>query len=360
MEEKERILEKIKVLDYKKLTEKLEVIYTFFEKKIRKDKSTNFKFTLPRTDKIKQIELPEELIKPITTKEIKEQFSWKFKNDVEHFSEEIKNNFDEKSLNNFYKNITTLEIKTFSLWEERTVKKENIAGLYYMKENRIKLIRNNKGKPIYHELFHMMSNYGLDQDNTIYEGFLQVYDENSKLGTGLNEGYTQLLTERYFKDDITDEPVYRYQVYLAKHIEKIIGKEKMEELYMNADLYSLIKELEKYQNQKEILKFIKDIDNSLKLNELYEMPIGYYKEVICQKIHNRNIDFLRRTYQNKITKEYYENKISTKDGVQKINSFEESLIPKRTPNQPYSDVTSLEEMLADSLEQEEEQKRSNR
>ena len=102
------------------------------------------------------------------------------------------------------------------------------------------------------------------------------------------------------------------------------------------------------------------MDNSLNLNELYEMPIGYYREVICQKIHNRNIDFLRRTYQNKITKEYYKNKISTKDGVQKINSFEESLIPKRAPNQPYSDVTSLEEMLADSLEQEEEQKRSNR
>ena len=43
--------------------------------------------------------------------------------------------------------------------------------------------------------------------------------------------------------------------------------------------------------------------------------------------------------------------------MQKINSFEESLIPKRAPNQLYSDVTSLEEMLADSLEQE-EQKRS--
>ena len=36
MEEKERILEKIKALEYKKITEKLEVIYTFLRKKSEK------------------------------------------------------------------------------------------------------------------------------------------------------------------------------------------------------------------------------------------------------------------------------------------------------------------------------------
>lgn len=58
-------------------------------------------------------------------------------------------------------------------------------------------------KSLYHELFHMAST--VIEDNTIFNGYLEETVENlesfntiSERGRGLNEGYTELLSERYF------------------------------------------------------------------------------------------------------------------------------------------------------------------
>ena len=48
---------------------------------------------------------------------------------------------------------------------------------------------------IYHELFHMASSYIAKKK--VISGF-----QHDKLYEGINEGYTQLLTNRYFKEDL--------------------------------------------------------------------------------------------------------------------------------------------------------------
>lgn len=114
-------------------------------------------------------------------------------------------------------------------------------------------------KSIYHELFHLSSSYYAKDKNTIFTGFRQRNAVHS-IGKGINEGYTELLCERYFNDkDINS--AYYFGKIIVKSLENIVEKEKMENLYMQADLYNLINELKKYNNEEEdIITFIKDLD----------------------------------------------------------------------------------------------------
>lgn len=79
------------------------------------------------------------------------------------------------------------------------------------------------------------------------------------LGRGLNEGYTQLLTERYF-GSIYGDKIYIFEVHFARMTEEIIGKSKMESLYLNANLNGLIDELKKFESKENIMRYICHLD----------------------------------------------------------------------------------------------------
>ena len=79
------------------------------------------------------------------------------------------------------------------------------------------------------------------QDGIIYSGLSE-----QNIGIGLNEGYTELLAKRYF--DKSNNNGYIFETQIAKLLELIIGQEKMESYYFNANLYGLIEELRKYNN----------------------------------------------------------------------------------------------------------------
>ena len=81
-----------------------------------------------------------------------------------------------------------------------------------------------------------------------------------KHNIGLNEGYTQLLTERYFPSEVSYTLSYPYEVVMAHQIETIIGKEEILSLYLTADFKSFVLRLEKYLNLGEIKKLINNID----------------------------------------------------------------------------------------------------
>ena len=71
----------------------------------------------------------------------------------------------------------------------------------------------------YHELLHLSS---LKKGNKIFEP--------------LNEGYTQLLEERYFGEaDLS----YYYEVKIMKILELIIGKDELEKLYFSGNFINL-------------------------------------------------------------------------------------------------------------------------
>ena len=111
---------------------------------------------------------------------------------------------------------------------------------------------------IAHELLHMSTSK--IEENTFYCGFQQTNKKTGiNIGIALNEGYTEHLNQQYFFPDYFDDS-YIHEQSIAYEIEKIVGKEKMEKYYFNADLYSLIQELTKYAELEEIITFLRDFD----------------------------------------------------------------------------------------------------
>lgn len=226
----------------------------------------------------------------------------------------ITNNILEENLINFYNNIESLEIikinnglltdffnkrleKYHLTFLKNSILKTIIyfldllypvGGVYNIEENKINVLNENYSEVIYHELFHMSSS--IIQNEVLYSGFNQIFISDSQMydiGKGLNEGYTQLLTERYFKD-YNILHAYTIEVFFAFQLERIIGKEKMENLYFQNDLQGLINELKQYAKEELILKFIADLDD---LNEIIHTPslISTEKE---KKIINNKFRFI--------------------------------------------------------------------
>ena len=105
---------------------------------------------------------------------------------------------------------------------------------------------------IYHELMHSMS---IKKYGSGYAGLTYYIKE---LGYGINEGYTQRLTEEFIKNN--KSKTYPNEKNIALIIEKIIGKKLMQMLYFNAGYNGLIKMLSKYDTEEKIVKLIKIID----------------------------------------------------------------------------------------------------
>lgn len=157
------------------------------------------------------------------------------------------------NLTNFKNNIKTLKIEEND-FQNRPV---GNAGNYNELENKIYLRDLFANDIIYHELFHLASTKTID--DKIYSG-ISISNSNGSHNVGLNEGYTQLLTERYFPSDFSYTLSYPYEVIIASQIEKIIGAEKMLSLYLNADFKSFILVLENYLDENEIKELINNID----------------------------------------------------------------------------------------------------
>ena len=111
-----------------------------------------------------------------------------------------------------------------------------------------------------------------------YSGFHQFSLKSGlfNLGEGINEGYTELLRHRYFITENDGFESYTYEIDTADKIEKITGKEKMESLYLNADLPGLIQELKQFSSEEAIIKFISDVDFIFK--NLDEKNSNYLKK----------------------------------------------------------------------------------
>lgn len=97
---------------------------------------------------------------------------------------------------------------------------------------------------IYHELFHMSSSYKKGKEHFL--GF-----RNNFLFNYFNEGYTEVLTKRYFGKN-SKEMHYLLEMVVAEMLEKVIGKDIMERLYSRADSLGLLVEFAKYTETPEI------------------------------------------------------------------------------------------------------------
>lgn len=165
----------------------------------------------------------------------------------ENFINVMNNNFEEEDLGNLYDNIIWVLFKRYSSFK--------YAGDYDPVTNIIRTLSEDDFDSIHHELIHMSAN-PYDETND-YGGFYYTLDKYI-FGYGLDEGYTELLNKRYFNSKTQN--AYRLQIMICRHLEELVGQKKMEKMYLNANLFGLIKELKQTHDIKEIERFIAAID----------------------------------------------------------------------------------------------------
>lgn len=202
----------------------------------------------------------------------------------------------------FYnKNISEV---TIMYYDNKTQKKYNqgkmttsayfdvILGKLYIKLMRGKYIKN-----IYHELSHLSSYF--KKGDIAYHGFRQM-DTNTgySIGVGINEGFTEIINRTYFEKDSDS---YEVAYTAVERLSKIIGLEKMETLYFNADLKGLVDEIMKCGvSKEEVYKFIINLDLYYKIEYEYKKNSKYTINALikCEDELNK---FLTKLYVSKKT-----------------------------------------------------------
>lgn len=241
-----------------------------------------------------------------------------YKFELNNFIRIMKKNFPDIDQRLLAKNINFLNI-------EYTPHKRD--SYYYPLTNTITL---SKRQDIYHELFHMASAMVDDEYDLIYQGISQcdLISRKKQIGTtitfGINEGYTELLTERYFNINTRENYIYDIEKFYASKIEEIIGFKKMAEIYFKANLNELMRELLNYQSEENVVYMLECIDYiSAHSFDLKHKIITPTKKKMIKYYHDVN-KILINTYYNKLLSEYYINhdsKSLTRKLKRFINSF---------------------------------------
>ena len=231
--------------------------------------------------------------------------------------------FPSNNLLNFYNNLNQLKVVPKKFGLRNLVFKTNVAAAYDTKKNQIQVDGDDYTLTIYHELFHMASS--IYKDGVIHSGFNQSSSKPrmANLGYGLNEGYTQLLTKRYFGHIAEILDAYKFEVHIADKLEKIVGQDKMENLYLNADLLGLINELKIYASEEEIMKFISGTDFLSKhLNDKKLMP--FEKGMIASSLKDVS-GFLFRVYTVKLVRQLDNETLNMDEFNENLATFTSSL-----------------------------------
>lgn len=252
---------------------------------------------------------------------ISENVSEIYKQYLINFIETIENKLSHVDKTLFYNNIKKASI-------ESSDRINNLAIIYQLfgyrvggmcRENDILIFEKStkKTQVLYHELMHLAS-CASNSDLKIY-GFCHMKKCFPKdcIGHGLNEGYTELLTQRYFPDTVSFN-AYLLERLLVKRLENIIGKDKMEQMYFKGNLLSLIKELEQYKTYEEIITFLRyfDVFNISIFSPLY-INNNNMKNYALNFIN----DFLLDCHTKKLRVAYENNEISVNELDSEIDNI---------------------------------------
>ncbi len=150
----------------------------------------------------------------------------KLKKEVEknakRFVNILSNNCSSANLEKFFNNFSVTE---FNL--EHIGEKSDVIGVYLPWNLKKQIVYLYCFSAIDHEFMHMASTDLIGNYTCI--GFCITYKNFKRsIGRYFNEGYTQLMVERYLKPK---NHSYRTFVVIAREIEELIGKDKMENLF---------------------------------------------------------------------------------------------------------------------------------
>jgi len=279
------------------------------------------------TDMIKVIDLPDELYEG-NDLDVKENVV--YQKVYSTFCKFIEDKIHREDLDNYYRNFKTLkEYNESTGYIFNHLRRGYISGgTYNSKENTIDLATTPISElynSICHELLHASSTRLDLKNDVIYSGLSQVQinkkDESKALvhGIGINEGLTQYYANKFFDPRCQLIPaysVYEEEQAIARLLEIIIGKEKLQSLYFRADLNGLINELLKYASKEDIYKFIK-----------YTDVLFYYSSE--KQLKFRELDEVKN-YINTFLINAYNNSVKAKSvDLTKVNGLSNDYLPYR-------------------------------
>lgn len=168
----------------------------------------------------------------------------KYKPYIKKFIKKTKADFNFRNPNETLRTLKVTKLK------KSKAKKHGATGYYNFYNNKIKIYIIDT---IYHELFHAFTYH--ETAKNYFCGFNQGNDYLD-IANSLNEGYTDLLTKRYFDIEIA----YMMEANIASKIELMLGKEKMRSMNTANDLRGLIEFLSKHSSKQEAIGFITMMD----------------------------------------------------------------------------------------------------
>lgn len=200
-----------------------------------------------------------------------EEINYEKLSDINEYIEILEEELKPSEKRMLHNNLLSLNIKKSKI----ICYLNNATGLYNLQKNKITYATK---KAIIHELLHMSSSYSVKGIN--YGGFEQELKKYT-IGTGLNEGYTELLATRIINKNNKPDS-YHELVKLAYLLELFFeNEEEMRKLYFNHDIFSFIRYMKKYTTEEEIINFIVDMDKIEKNSDFF--PIISF--LISLKLH---------------------------------------------------------------------------
>lgn len=189
----------------------------------------------------------------------------------------LKDYTKKSNMKNVYSNIKNVELNKKAILYVLGWK-----GSYNVKNNEIKYVSKDA---IPHEFLHMASAFYDKEKDITYDGFLVSNKKDGKVGIGLNEGYTELLASRIYRNGKVK--AYKKEVNIASIIEEFFyNKKDMEDYYFNHDLPGFIYYMSQYASKDEMKKLIKDIDLITNTNKLLSSSPNYYYLKVLNRLNN--------------------------------------------------------------------------
>lgn len=209
---------------------------------------------------------------------------------IYEFYRELLRQTSPENLRNFINNISQASIK---LDDHKKDKSCGFQSFYDQYTNEITLYSKTP-ETITHDLLHLSSNNNMVQTNG-FRKYGIFENEKYEIGMGLDEGYTEVLNQRFFQPFKVKSPIL---TKLANLIEKFYQNPKnMESDYFNAWLENLILEMTKSMDIKDAINIILKIDY---------LSIHPNDKIFYHKLINELIGLYRQSHKIKETKRFTE------------------------------------------------------
>lgn len=189
-------------------------------------------------------------------------FKQRYEDMISDFEEKISQEAPYVDLDNFHKNLESLTVSGYNFFFYNYMSGKRVKGSYSLINNEIFIDKKGTLRVFGHELLHVASSV-IDGDEYKSGFHYANIKERIHLGKYFNEGYTEVLADRYL--GLRTNPAYAKDKVFAALIEDVVGKQTMERLYFKADIKGLFSELLKYTSEDKLVQFFKDVESNHKL-----------------------------------------------------------------------------------------------